>query len=87
MCGRYTIRELRLLEAALDGIARQDDVIPPLKVPTFNVAPSQLLPVAYLNDKAKSVIEAMKWGFVPWWTKGKPKRAQVNAKSETAATS
>jgi hypothetical protein len=60
MCGRYTIRELRLLDAALDAIAKQDDEVPPYKIPTYNAGPAQLLPVAYLDDKGKSVIEAMK---------------------------
>jgi len=70
MCGRYTIRELRLLEAALDAIAKQDDDMPPYRIPTYNAAPSNLLPVAYLDDKGKRIVEAMKWGFVPSWTKG-----------------
>ena len=87
MCGRYTIRELRLLEAALDAIAEQDDVIPPYKIATFNAAPSQLLPVAYLDAKGKRIIAAMKWGFVPVWTREKPKFTPINAVSETAPTS
>jgi putative SOS response-associated peptidase YedK len=87
MCGRYTIRELRLLEAALDAIAKQDDQIPPYKIPTYNAAPAQLLPVAYLDDNGKRVIEAMKWGFVPAWTREKAKFAPINAVGETAPTS
>jgi putative SOS response-associated peptidase YedK len=85
MCGRYTIRELRLLEAALDAIAKQDN--PPYQIPTFNAAPSQLLPVAYLDDKGQRIITAMKWGFVPAWTREKPKFTPINAVSETAPTS
>ena len=87
MCGRYTIRELRLLEAALNAIAKQDDVIPPYKIPTYNAAPSQMLPVAYLDEKGRRIIAAMKWGFVPAWTQEKPKFAPINAVSETAPTS
>ena len=87
MCGRYTIRELRLLDAALGALLKHDDYVPPYRTPTFNAAPSQLLPVAYLDDKGKRIVEAMKWGFVPSWTKGKPKFAPINAVSETAPKS
>jgi putative SOS response-associated peptidase YedK len=86
MCGRYTIRELRLLEAALDAIAKQDDVIPPYRLPNYNAAPGQLHPVAHLDEKGQRVIENMKWGFVPYWTKGKAEIAPVNAVAETAST-
>ncbi len=87
MCGRYTIRELRLLDAALGALLKHDDYVTALQTPTFNAAPSQLLPVAYLDDKGKRIVEAMKWGFVPSWTKGKPKFAPINAVSETAPKS
>jgi putative SOS response-associated peptidase YedK len=89
MCGRYTIRELELLRAGL-GIARQtnlDDFVERRILPTFNAAPSQTLPIIRTSHDGSFLLEMAKWGFVPSWTKGKPKLAPINAKCETAATS
>jgi putative SOS response-associated peptidase YedK len=69
-------------------------LIPWLQVPAeilerqsrYNVAPSQVMPIIVDADGAARLRTA-KWGFVPSWTKGKPKMQPINAKSETVATS
>ncbi len=89
MCGRYTIRELELLRAGL-GIVRKnelEDFIERRIVPTFNAAPSQILPIVLTSKDGSLKLEMAKWGFVPSWTPGKPKLAPINAKAETAGTS
>jgi len=47
---------LGCLKLRWNAIAKQDDVIPPYKIPTFNAAPSQLLPVVYLDETGKRII-------------------------------
>jgi putative SOS response-associated peptidase YedK len=88
MCGRYTIRELELLRAGL-GIVRGnnfDDFVERRILPTFNAAPSQSLPMIRSSHDGSFLMELARWGFVPSWTKGKPKLAPINAKAETAPT-
>ncbi len=55
--------------------------------PRFNVAPSQSAPIVRTASDGKIVAEVATWGFVPSWTKDKPKLRPINAKCETAATS
>lgn len=55
--------------------------------PRFNCAPSQLLPVIRLNKDGERVIDLVRWGLIPHWTKGKPKSQPINARAETVATS
>ena len=85
MCARYTIRELVLLARAL-GITLNNADEEFDERPKFNAAPAQKLPVVRLTSEGRRVMDGMKWGFVPSWTKGKPKFAPINAKSETAAS-
>jgi putative SOS response-associated peptidase YedK len=82
MCGRFTLVRLS------DFLDRFPWITPPENAiePRYNVSPSQFVPVARASDKGGPGTEMMKWGFVPFWTKGKPKLAPINAKSETLAT-
>jgi putative SOS response-associated peptidase YedK len=54
--------------------------------PRFNIAPSQTIPIVRVDD-GQRIIALAQWGFVPAWTKGKPKLRPVNARAETVATS
>ncbi|HVT90667.1 MAG TPA: SOS response-associated peptidase [Tepidisphaeraceae bacterium] len=90
MCGRYTIRELRLLEAALGVLSSLDFEEFTEKVNQhglYNVAPSHFCPVIRPNKDGKPTLGLARWGLIPSWVKGKPKMQPINAKSETAATS
>jgi putative SOS response-associated peptidase YedK len=89
MCGRYTIRELELLRAGL-GIVRKNDLEDFTErriLPRFNAAPSQTLPIVRTAHDGSIELTTARWGFVPFWTKDKPKLAPINAKCETVATS
>lgn len=83
MCGRYALYGPRSRHRAeheyFQGLTDFE--------PSFNVAPSQLMPVSGLMDGEPRMTLA-KWGFVPHWAKD-PKIGykMINARSETVATS
>jgi putative SOS response-associated peptidase YedK len=81
MCGRYTIKDVQAvmpLIRAIKNLARD------LR-PTFNAAPSQLLPVVRVGEDGERELVDMRWGLVPFWDKTeKPKFAPINARSEDA---
>jgi putative SOS response-associated peptidase YedK len=86
MCGRYTVRRFDSIRAGLraapgPGFEEFDER------PRFNITPAQMLPIVKADDKGKPILTLAKWGYVPFWTKGKPKLAPINAKSENVATS
>jgi len=52
--------------------------------PSYNIRPASIDPVITMNSPRKIVL--MKWGLVPFWYKGDPKRVMfgnINARSET----
>jgi len=52
--------------------------------PTFNAAPSQMLPI--IRTCATDLIELAHWGFWPEeWKRSKHSRAMINTRLETAA--
>lgn len=83
MCGRYS-----LAAASPDDLALRFDaegaslaILPP-RLPSYNVAPGQVLPVVTRNSPNRLV--PMKWGLVPSWA-GDPKIGyrMINARGET----
>jgi putative SOS response-associated peptidase YedK len=89
MCGRYRLSRFDLRALGLlyrGGIDKFEEFSETRIVPRFNIAPSQIVPIVTAGKSGNEVIAA-KWGFVPFWTKGKPKLAPINAKSETVASS
>jgi len=54
--------------------------------PRFNIAPTQTVPVARLDETGNRVFVLARWGLIPSWVKD-PGELQhpINAKSETAA--
>src|SRR5262249_47450110 len=52
--------------------------------PSYNVAPTRQILVAREQDEKREGV-AMRWGLIPSWAKD-AKMAQINARSETAAT-
>ena len=56
-------------------------------MPRYNIAPSQRIPIVRINSDGRRIIDDAEWGFIPSWTKGKPKLKPINAKGETVATS
>ena len=84
MCGRYT-QTAAFDELALRfGITVEDTDLEDL-TPRYNVAPSQTVPIVVAHNGGRQIVMA-KWGFHPVWMKTS-KRAPINAKAETVATS
>ncbi len=86
MCGRFTltVEHLELIEAAqrlnvklFDGGDFK---------PRFNIAPTQLHPII-VADGEEIAAQPARWGLVNFWAKDAKRAArQINARSETVAT-
>jgi len=80
MCGRYTIAANadKLLERFQGSIMDAD-----LKLPRFNVAPSQAVPVLY-SESGKKQLSLFRWGLIPSWSKDAAiGNKMINARIET----
>ncbi len=53
--------------------------------PSYNIAPTQRVPVARLAPDGSVELVSMRWGLVPSWS-NEPGSGFINARSETAAT-
>jgi putative SOS response-associated peptidase YedK len=84
MCGRYTLMKLADLLKLIPWLQVPAEVLE--RQSRFNVAPSQVLPIV-VESHGQTVLRDAKWGFVPSWTKEKPKAQPINARSETVAES
>jgi putative SOS response-associated peptidase YedK len=78
MCGRYVIISTPEAIRALFGYAEQ-----PNFPPRYNVAPTQPIPIVYL-DNGKRAFALARWAFMPAWVKD-PKGFSliINARGET----
>jgi len=83
MCGRYVLYDA-------DEIDERFAVGPHAAFDTpdsYNIAPSQTLPVIYQKDEVR-IMQPMQWGFVPFWSKDPTQEIRpINTKSETVFTS
>lgn len=83
MCGRFVVANVG---ADLVGVLRVDVVADDLPAPSYNVAPTDRVPV--ILDSAKTDpptrrLEAARWGLVPGWAKDPSVGARAfNARSE-----
>ena len=64
MCARYVITSPAEAIRALFGYADR-----PNFPPRYNVAPTQPIPIVYL-ERSKRVFALARWGFLPSWVKG-----------------
>jgi putative SOS response-associated peptidase YedK len=81
MCGRFTLTlSPEELQAAFPNFDIPGDL-----PPSYNIAPSQPIPVV-INDGSNK-LDFYKWGLIPSWTKPDKlgKYSLINARSETAA--
>lgn len=82
MCGRYLLdMPGATIAAALGAIDRTEGF-----QPTWNAAPSQLLPVMGVSpETGERTLLKMLWGLVPAWaaSSDRPVKPQINARSET----
>ena len=81
MCGRYAnhVKDMGAWAEILGDWPKDIEM-------SFNVAPTQTIPVFVSDEAKKSKGVAMRWGLVPGWSKeANPKFATFNARSETVA--
>lgn len=81
MCGRYVTRDQAAMERAFS-------VVKPWWrfEPSFNVAPTQPVPVVRLTEGEREGV-MMRWGLIPYFAKGvPPKYSTINARIETMET-
>lgn len=78
MCGRYTLRNPT-------GHRWLTDAPGEMLVPRYNIAPSQQVLVVGRSAEGEQVVRPATWGFRPRWLEAK-RRAPINARAETAAT-
>jgi putative SOS response-associated peptidase YedK len=86
MCGRYSLRRVDISAAALDATP-SFDFEEFSERGRFNVAPSQVIPMARVNSRGQRVLELARWGLIPAWSKTLPKLQPINARAETLLTS
>jgi putative SOS response-associated peptidase YedK len=79
MCGRF------LLISSADALAAYFSVAALAKLhPPYNIAPSQLFAALGLDRRGRRDLAMFRWGLVPSWAQD-PKKAVINARSETVA--
>ncbi|MFM8280430.1 MAG: SOS response-associated peptidase [Bacteroidota bacterium] len=83
MCGRYTLfgkwRSSLPPDIILDELSEFQDIID-----NYNVSPLQTMPIlAASNDRIQ--LTAMRWGFVPSWSKEQSPQGMINARAETVS--
>lgn len=81
MCGRFTLARLPRLLLEFLGIE------PPPPEPRYNIAPTQPV-LAVVDDRHGGglALQALHWGFVPFWARDKKMAGRmINARLETAA--
>jgi len=83
MCGRYVIEDFEELSERLTNVPI--NILFPL-FPSWNAAPSQILPVLVeAEDEESWQVKGMSWGLVPRWAKPgeRPKVTPINARAES----
>jgi putative SOS response-associated peptidase YedK len=82
MCGRYTLRDSSRAVREVLGLVMRTPT-----APSYNVAPSQVMPVA-VRSSQRVVLDQIAWGFVPWYARGPQKTPMVikNTRIETGMT-
>ena len=88
MCGRFTHMYLwkqlhRLYALSRIPIAEPDAA---LFAASYNVAPTQMVPIVRVDDAGVGYLSALKWGLVPFWAADLMiGNGMINAKSEEVA--
>lgn len=79
MCGRYVVEGVQELS---ERFQLRDVGL--LFEPTYNAAPTQLLPVIVEDDDGARKLRLMRWGLIPRWSRPGGKSVQpINARAET----
>lgn len=84
MCGRYSLTARRADLAGRfscgDGLAEVGS-----KLPHYNLAPAQLIPVITADAVGGRRWVAMRWGYLPDWAPSAAERGHINARIESVA--
>jgi putative SOS response-associated peptidase YedK len=81
MCGRYVSPDEASIEREFT-LVRAEWQFPP----SYNVAPTQDVPVVRMNKAGERIGALMHWGLIPYWAKGvPPKYSTINASVEKLA--
>ena len=84
MCGRFTVV---LKEKDLKDEFTVE-VPPDFTYESYNIAPSQVVPIVHLDKNQKRRLSLMEWGFLPSWAKDhKEALRPINARLETVDNS
>src|ERR1017187_6473443 len=78
MCGRYVSPDEASIEREF-ALVRTEWHFPP----SYNVAPTQDVPVVRVNKAGERTGARLHWGLIPFWAKGvQPKYSTINATVE-----
>lgn len=82
MCGRYAqYSPGEVIANAFDATLQIEDL-----APRYNAAPLQWLPVVRQRPSGERVVQLLRWGLVPGWSKDEGIAARlINARAETLA--
>lgn len=81
MCGRYVSPDEASIEREFNLVRQEQDI-----APSFNVAPTQRVPVIRTVDGARK-LDALRWELIPFFARGEaPKYSTINARIETVET-
>jgi putative SOS response-associated peptidase YedK len=83
MCGRYDNTIAVEAYRRLFGAERMPQSNFPQR---YNVAPTDLVPIIRMGEDGQRELVMARWGLVPFWMKDIPKKAFINARAETVAT-
>lgn len=84
MCGRFAL--ISSTEEVADALGIDPATIAdiPLAVPRYNIAPTQPVLAAYLDDNGQRRLTFFQWGLIPSWSKDVTIGSRlINARSET----
>lgn len=84
MCGRYAISHSAADLQSLFEVVNPDHLS---AQPRYNIAPTQLVPMVFLNREGERSAGNARWGLIPGWVKQPSdwKASTFNARSEEAA--
>jgi putative SOS response-associated peptidase YedK len=84
MCGRYVSPDESAIEREFTLVGSH---VPPLFTASFNVAPTQLVPVIRMQGDRRELVRA-RFGLIPFFARGEPGQySTINARVETVRTS
>lgn len=82
MCGRYVLyEELDEIDHFLGVMERHGEYHP-----SYNIAPSNVMPVAFTGEDGRRMLESMHWGFMGWQPKpGDSPFLPINTRDDSVA--